>query len=363
MAEDQSQEQEKSHAATPGKIRKAREKGDIPVSTETHTAAAYVGLMIGLAAGGGWSVEIAGARFKAFLARPETFLDASRSGDAIWRAAMEAGLAFAPIVFFPMAMVLVSLFAQQAVVFAPSKLQPKFSRLSLVQNAKQKFGPKGFSEFVRSFLKLSFVLLVAGVASLAHFMELPGLAGLAPTALGGVLLRQALMLIGLFTLAAAIIAAIDLPWRRYEHAKRQRMSVQELKEETKESEGDPHMRQARRDRGRETAMRRQMLEVPKADVILVNPTHYAVALKWEREKGGAPVCVAKGVDEVARRIRELAAEHGVPIKRDPPTARSIFDLVDVGEQIRREHYAAVAAAIHFAEEMRKKSKSYLKARR
>ena len=243
-------------------------------------------------------------------------------------------------------------------MFAPSRIEPKWSKLSIVSNAKKKFGPSGFSEFVRSTLKLSFVLLVAGVAAAGQFMTLPGLAGLEAGALGQVLFRQALGLVGLFTLAAVVIAAIDLPWKRFEFAKKQRMSLQELKDESKESEGDPHLKSARRERGRARAMAQQMQAVPTADVVLVNPTHYAVALKWERGKGGAPVCVAKGVDEVARRIREIAAEHGVPIRRDPPTARSLYDLVEVGEQIRREHYAAVAAAIHFAEQMRKKSRSY-----
>ncbi len=134
------------------------------------------------------------------------------------------------------------------------------------------------------------------------------------------------------------------------------MSFEEMKKEHKENEGDPYLRQARRDRARDAATRNQMLEVPEANVVLVNPTHYAVALKWNREDGGAPVCVAKGVDEVAKRIREIAAENGVPIRRDPPTTRSIFELVEVGEEIKREHYAAVAAAIHFAEEMRTKAK-------
>ncbi len=99
-----------------------------------------------------------------------------------------------------------------------------------------------------------------------------------------------------------------------------------------------------------------MADIPKANVVIVNPLHYAVALQWEREKGGAPLCVAKGVDEVAARIREVAAANGIPIRRDPPTARSIHALVEIGQEIKREHYAAVAAAIHFADEMRKRAK-------
>ncbi|MEO1014265.1 MAG: flagellar type III secretion system protein FlhB [Pseudomonadota bacterium] len=356
MADEQSEDQERNLDATPQKLQKAREKGDIPVSTEAHTAAAYLGLMAGLGLVGAATVEGAGARLKSFLARPEMYLGESLSGVGALGAIVDVFMAVLPMLLFPMAGVAVSLFAQNAVVFAPSKLEPKWNRLSIVNNAKNKFGPKGIAEFARSFLKLSFVLAVAGVAALGAFATLPGLVALEVGPLGARLFSQSLALIGLFFISAGIIAAIDLPWRRFEHAKRNRMSFEEVKKESKENEGDPYIRQARRDRARQAAQRNQMREVPNADVVLVNPTHYAVALKWDRETGGAPVCVAKGVDEVARRIREIAAEAGVPIRRDPPTTRSIYEFVEVGDEIEREHYAAVAAAIHFAEDMRKKAR-------
>ena len=358
MADEQQDEQEKSQEATPQKLQKAREKGDVPVSTETHTAAAYMGLLVSLLFVGGVSVDSAGARLKSFLARPETYLQESLSGELIFAAAISVGLAMLPILLFPALGVIISLFAQQAFVFAPSKIGLKWNKLSIASNAKQKYGPKGMAEFARSVLKLTFVLSVAGVVALGFFEDLPGLAKLEPALLGGALLDQALGLITLFVLSAAIIGGIDLPWRRFEHAKRNRMSFDELKRENKETEGDPYMKSARRERARAIAQQQQMLEVPKADVVLVNPTHYAVALKWDQERGGAPVVVAKGVDEVARRIREIAAEAGVPIKRDPPVTRSIYELVDLGEEIRREHYAAVATAIHFAEDMRRKARQF-----
>ena len=130
------------------------------------------------------------------------------------------------------------------------------------------------------------------------------------------------------------------------------MSFQDLKDETKRTEGDPHMKQSRQQRGREIAMNRMLLDVPKADVIIVNPTHYAVALKWSRAPGSAPICVAKGVDEIAKRIREAAVEHQVPIHSDPPTARALHATVDIGDEIEPEHYQAVAAAIRFADALR-----------
>jgi flagellar biosynthetic protein FlhB len=137
------------------------------------------------------------------------------------------------------------------------------------------------------------------------------------------------------------------------------MTRQEMTEEHKESEGDPHFRAHRRQRGQEIALNRMLQAVPEADVVVVNPTHYAVALKWNRKDRRAPVCVAKGQDEIAARIRERAIEAGVPIHRDPPTARALHAALDVGDEIGREHYQAVAAAIRFAEAMRKKARRRL----
>ena len=132
------------------------------------------------------------------------------------------------------------------------------------------------------------------------------------------------------------------------------MSRKEMTDEAKEQEGDPHVKQQRRQKGYEIAMNQMLADVPDADVVVVNPTHYAVALKWDRLQGGAPICVAKGVDDIAARIRETANENNVPIHRDPPTARALYATVDIGEQILPEHYRAVAASIRFAEKMRAK---------
>jgi flagellar biosynthetic protein FlhB len=138
--------------------------------------------------------------------------------------------------------------------------------------------------------------------------------------------------------------------------RKHRMSHKEMRDEHKQMEGDPHMKQERRQRAIDIAMNKMLADVPDADVVVVNPTHYAVALKWDRKRGTAPKCVAKGVDEVAAKIREIAAENGVALHSDPPTARAIHASVEVGDEIRPEHYRAVAAAIRFAEALRKKAR-------
>jgi len=130
------------------------------------------------------------------------------------------------------------------------------------------------------------------------------------------------------------------------------MSRQEMVDESKESEGDPHLKQERRQRAQANATSQMMSDIPDADVVVVNPTHYAVVLKWNRLPGAAPICVAKGVDKIADQIRKIANENGVPIHSDPPTARTLHSIVQIGAEVPPELYAAVAAAIRFSEKMK-----------
>src|SRR5690606_20683288 len=142
----------------------------------------------------------------------------------------------------------------------------------------------------------------------------------------------------------------------HEHRKRLGMTRKEMEDEHKESEGDQHLKARRRQRAVDIALSSMLADVERADVVVVNPTHYAVALEWKRGSGRAPVCLAKGVDDVARRIRERANDHQVPIWSDPPCARALHASVEIGQEIRPEHFAPVAAAIRFAETMRKKAR-------
>jgi flagellar biosynthetic protein FlhB len=266
--------------------------------------------------------------------------------------------ALAPFLLLPAIGVLASLFAQQSIVFAPSKIQPKMSRLSIISNAKKKFGPDGLSEFAKSAVKLLAVCILFGVIFSQRVTMLPSDALLPAQILPQKILQEGVIFAGMIVLFSVALAMVDLPWARHQHTSKLKMTLEELKKEMKEQEGDPAMKQSRRQRGQEIARNRMMKDVPTADVIIVNPTHYAVALKWERKGGGAPICVAKGTDEIAAKIRELAAIAGVPIRSDPPTARAIHASVEIGDEVKRDQYAAVAAAIHFADAMRKKAGSY-----
>lgn len=355
--QDQPNGEDKSHEPTPQKILQSRKKGDVAYSMEATSAATYFAFFIALIVLVGWTAANIFSTLSPFLTKPNEmsalFFSNTENGAA---AAVIMRIAFilCTLLGALAAAAIASILAQQAFVVAPSKLKPKLSRISPIANAKQKYGVKGIAEFVKRFVKLCAILSIVLFAVKDRFMTLPGLAGMPAASLPAFLQHEAIFFIGLITAAAAGIAAIDLPWTYFQHRHNLKMTFEELKKENKETEGDPALKSARRQRAESIAMNRMMADVPKADIIIVNPTHYAAALKWDRKRGGAPVCVAKGVDEVAARIRKLAAEHGVPIRRDPPTARSIYALVEIGKEVKREHYAAVAAAIHYADQLRKK---------
>lgn len=351
---------EKTHDPTQGKLDEARRKGDIPRSQDVNAAAAYLGLLAALLALGAWSADRVAAALMVFIDQPDRLMGMilGPGGPGLSAAIVgEAALGAAPLLLAPAAMVAAALFAQQAVAVAYDKLAPKGSRLSLIANARHKLGPSGLVEFGKAFAKL---LAIAGALTLMLRRDLDGMIGAAsadPRVIGAMIGAELVKLLSVAAAIAGVIAALDLVWQRYDHRRKLRMSLQEVKEEMKSSEGDPHVKAQRRARAQEVAMNRMMLDVPKADVVIVNPTHYAVALKWSRAKGSAPVCVAKGVDEAALRIRALAESARIPVHADAPTARALHATVEVGREIAPEHYKAVAAAVRFADRIRRAAKA------
>ncbi|MEQ8178215.1 MAG: flagellar type III secretion system protein FlhB [Amphiplicatus sp.] len=359
MSEEKQGGDDRHHLPTQQKIKKSREEGDVPYSSEITMAATYGAFYLIVILAGGWSISRICVALSAFFRRPEDIgaaLLSPRQTGFLSAFIIDILIALAPIFGALALAAILSLVAQQAVVFAPSKIKPKLSRLSIIDNAKQKYGPNGLFEFAKSATKLTAISAILFFGLRDRFLELPGMSALPAQAFQSIIQREAAFFLGLVTFAAILIAAVDLPWKRYQHQKKLMMSHEELKKESKENDGDPALKSARRQRAQAIAHNQMMADVPKANVVIVNPTHYAVALQWDRESGAAPICVAKGVDEIAARIREIAATSGVPIQRDPPTARAIYATVDVGNEIKKEHYAAVAAAIHYADEIVRKSK-------
>lgn len=358
MAQDD--DTDKQHEPTQKKLDDARKKGELPRSADLNTAAAYFGFIIAAMVAGESTLKHTGAVLQGFIQNAHILSDDWFSGSStVWSGVVMGEIAFAifPWVAVPAVLVIATLFATKSFVFSPAKIEPKMSKISLISNAKNKFGRTGLFEFGKSFTKLSIYSVVLGVYLWKKISEIITTMMLSPGMITVTLLEMGL---GFFMIVLAIsfaIGGIDFLFQYNEHMRKNRMSHKELRDEAKDQDGDPYMNQKRRQKGQEIAMNQMMKDVPKADVVIVNPTHYAVALKWDRASGGAPVCVAKGVDEVAARIRNAANENGVPIHRDPPTARALHASVNIGEEIWPEHYPAVAASIRFAEEMRKKMRT------
>lgn len=351
MSEDDS---EREHEPTPQKLEQARRQGDLVRSAEISTAASYAGLLAASLALGPMALRELGERAVALV---EQRFDGTGSlfGPALGGAGRMI-LATMPFFAMPAVAVLIAIFAQRAFVFAPEKLMPRLSRINPIANATQKFGWDGLAEFVKSFVKLGAVALLLGYFIAQDLPTLLMTQYQEVRLSSSELMRQFVGFLSWVLALSVTVAALDWIWQRHVFLRRNRMTRQELLDDMKQSEGDPHVKGQRQRRAEEVATQRMLTEVPKADVVIVNPTHYAVALSWNRGSGRAPVCVAKGIDEMAARIRERAATAGIPVRSDPPTARALYATVEVGREILPEHYAAVAAAIRFAEAMRKKAR-------
>ncbi|MFD1796701.1 flagellar biosynthesis protein FlhB [Paracoccus aurantiacus] len=360
----ETEDDDKQFDATEQKLRKAREKGDFPRSNEVNAALAYLGALAGGAAAlswalPGWLHSVDGAwRNAGFTSAggmsPAGALRTKAGLDAALGVAASAALITLAVLAVPAIVVLIGLMAQRGIVFVPSKLAPDINRINPIKNAGQKFGKTGLVTFAISTAK-AVAVAIGGWFLFGRMLprliagsdDLGWIAGLETV------LAQALLV----ALAISIVFALaDFGWKHFDFRRRNRMTLKEMKDEMKDSEGDPHMKSARRQKSMEIVLNSMLADVEKADVVIVNPTHYAVALEWKRGSGRAPVCVAKGVDAVALRIRERAAEHKVPIWPDPPCARAIHASVRIGAEIEPDHFAAVAAAIRFAETMREKAK-------
>jgi flagellar biosynthetic protein FlhB len=353
---------EREHEPSQRKLDEARKKGDVPRSMELTTAAVYAGLVLALFLTGRTAAEQAGAAGVTLLGQADRLAPAFMQAGSAPTASMLMSfvLPFAAIFALPLVAALLGAAGQRSLVFAPEKLMPQLSRLSLIATFRQKFGREGLFEFGKSFVKMIVIGVLVVYLVIRHAPDLLLSLQLAPGQSIVLMSRIMMEFLMLALLTTLVFGGLDYGWQILQHRRRNRMSRQELVDEHKESDGDPHLKFHRRQRGREIAMNQMLQDVAKADVIIVNPTHYAVALKWKRGDKTAPICVAKGVDDIAARIREKAAEVGIPIHQDPPAARAIYASVEIGASIRPEHFKAVAAAIRFAEMMRKKARAMRK---
>ena len=353
---DDSGDDDKQYEASQHKLDEARKKGDFARSADLNTAAAYAGILVAGLSLGAFSLIELGELLSGLLGHSDTISTAvfAANGAPMMGGLMyDLGAAVSPWFGIPAVLVILTIIAQRGFVIAPSKLELKASRISPISQAKNKFGRSGLFEFGKSFSKLILYSTVLFIFLIGRLPDIMGAMALSSRQVIATLLDLCVSLMSIVLIIALALGIVDFTWQRAEHLRKNRMSRKELTDESKNSEGDPAMKQQRRQKGIAIAMNQMMNDVPEADVIIVNPTHYAVALKWNRMGGGAPECVAKGVDIVAAQIREVAQESGIPIHSDPPTARALYATVEIGEQIPNSHFKPVAAAIRFADRVRK----------
>ncbi len=341
MAEDS--DLEKTESASARRLEQAREEGQVPHSRELAT---FISLMVGVAAlyvlgrwGGHRMMELvrSGLNFE----RQHAF-EPGGMQQVLAQLATDGLLTIAPLLLASVVAALVTPFLMGGWVFSTSALKFDLTRLDPLQGLGRMFSTHGLAELVKATLKS---VLVASVGVWVVWRERDHLFSLMLQPLAtsmddfaSLVLLSALLIVA----SLAIIAAIDVPFQLWEYHRRLRMTKDELRQEMKEQEGDPQIKARIRAAQREMSRRRMMSNVPTADVVVTNPTHYAVALKYDPDKAGAPIVVAKGADIVAGKIRELAREHNVPILEAPPLARALFAHCELEQQIPAALYTVVA---------------------
>jgi flagellar biosynthetic protein FlhB len=354
MAEGADQE-DKTEEPSAKKLREARENGQVPQSREINT---WVILFTAAALLGWTAVRVSHTLsddLKQFIARPESFIVNSDTIGPILQSTFadllhSVGI---PLFTFFIAAGLAS-FVQIGPMFSTHSLEPSLDKINPMKGAARVFGSRAWIEFIKAFIKMILVGTVATIIMIPIFNESPGLVGAYPERMMEVLRNEVhRLLVGVLSILF-VFAALDYGVQRFQMMKQLRMSKQELRDEYKQSEGDPHIKAKLRELRMRRARKRMMANVPRASVVITNPTHYAIALEYDQAKSAAPIVTAKGLDQVALRIRNVAKENDVPIVENRPLARAMYENAELDEEIPEEHYKAVAEIISYVYSLKRR---------
>ncbi len=358
MAEDQTDDSQKTEDPTPKKLEEARKRGQVAMSREVNNWVMLAAATLFIGTIGGTMMAQLSDMMRIFIEQAHDLPGAPGGlsvilGESLKRAFMILLLPFLLLIcaafFAP--------FLQIGPLFAPEVIKPELSKVSIIKGFGRLFSMRSLMEFAKGIAKICIVGLIAGIIiypyldKFEHMMDMPVI--MAVDELRYLTLK---MMVGVLVVLM-VIAAIDLAYQRYEYNKKMRMSRQEIKDEYKQSEGDPHIKGKLRQLRMEKARQRMMQEVPSADVVITNPTHFSIALKYNPDESPAPIVVAKGMDEIALRIREIAKENDIVMYEDKPLARALYDVVEIGEMIPTEHFQAVAKIISYVFKLKGKLKS------
>ena len=334
---------ERTEPASQRRLEQAREEGQVPQSRELSTFLVLIAGAGGIWVLGNWFTERIGAvlRHGLMLDRKAAF-DSQAMGTRLVELSGDALVTLLPLFLLLLVAAVAGPFVMGGRVFAPKALSPDFTRLDPLTGLGRMFSLHGLAELVKAVAK---TLLIGGVVMWVVRHEHESLFALLgqPVEAGLDAFARMLLFAALATVAGlALVAAMDVPFQLWQYYSKLRMTKEEARQEAKEMEGDPQVKARIRSQQREMARRRMMSEVPKADVVVTNPTHFAVALRYDAQRDGAPRVVAKGAGLVAQKIRALAAEHAVPVLEAPSLARALHRHTDIGDSIPGALYTAVA---------------------
>ncbi|MCE0503870.1 flagellar type III secretion system protein FlhB [Roseivivax sp. GX 12232] len=362
MAENTEDRDSRTEEPTERKLAKAREKGDVPSSKEPGNMMVALSLFV-LAV---LILPLTGPQLTATLTKILSLAGTVEVGGSAAglrdvgaltsRLFWAAAVTLVPVFGTMMALAVFAVLIQGEVVVSAERIRPKLSKISPAEGLKRLFSKDTLVEFGKNLAKIGAVAMIGLFVTQGAVTRIWQGTGFSPEALPPLLLRETAKVF-LWTSALLVpLAILDIIWKRFQWREKQRMTIKELRDEMKESEGDPMIRRRREELRRKRLRQQIATTVPEATVVLTNPTHFAVALRYEQGRDAAPVCVAKGADLMAAQIRKLAHEHGVPVLENKPLTRALYEVVEVDAQIPGDHWRAVAEIIRYVLELKKNAR-------
>lgn len=358
MAKETPDGQEKTEQPSERKLNKAREEGNAPKSMEVNSLAIFFfGIIIIFLLRGYLGKSIADLTVFILSSLDKLTMNVNMLQYYAIGGALFYLKVLAPFMIVLVVVALAVGFGQVGIRLSPKALMPKFSKLNPIEGIKNKFFSKEpVVETIKNILKVAIIGLVSYWLLASVVLDAVNLIQFSIFDILDYMSRNSISFIWKVGLIYAVLAAMDFVYQKYKFKEDMKMTKKEVKDEYKDTEGDPTVKSRIKSKQMEMAMRRMMAEVPKADVVITNPTHYAVALKYEPEKNGAPIVVAKGADRVAQRIKEIAQENNVPLHEDVFLARALYASCDIGDEIPEKLYKVVAEVLAYVYKMKQKVK-------
>lgn len=348
---------QKTEEPTAKKLEESRNKGEVPMSKEMNNWVMLLAGTIVILAMGGVMMSHFSNLFESLIANSyQLNTGLVGIGKILSNLSVESMTYMIVPVLFLMIAAILGPFIQVGPLFAPEGIKPALSKISPMKGFSRLFSMRSMFEFLKGIIKITIIGAVSALLLYPFFESVDHFVGLSIPLMMDEFKMLFLRLMSGILVVLFILAVIDVLYQRMEHTKKMRMSRQEIKDEHRQTDGDPHMKGKLRQLRMQKAQQRMMQSVPTADVVITNPTHFAIALKYDGETMDAPICVAKGMDEIALRIREVAKEHKVSVIENKPLARAMYEVVEIDEAIPVEHYQAVAEIISYVYRLKGKIK-------